>query len=118
MESEGFSMKAHSFVALFGVALASSVAAAAPDAPAAGQQGAAKYRKQEREVEGVPQTQLTKPTAPPKQEKKTGPTITLEDFTGQRTEKIQKITDQQIGQMQRLLRVTDDDDAGKPDFHF
>src|SRR5437763_1269722 len=89
--------------ALVGLALAPSVSrGAAADEPKSGAAsggaagGVARYRKQEREVEGVPQTQLTKPQAPPKETKRSGPTIPLEEFLGQRTEKIQKITDQQI----------------------
>jgi tetratricopeptide (TPR) repeat protein len=99
---------------LLAVALAPSVGAAA----AADPKGVARYKKSEREVEGVPQTQLTKPAPPPKEAKQTGPVMSLEEFTGQRTERIQKLTDQQIGQMQRLIRVTEDDDPQKADFYF
>lgn len=98
-------LRAAAFLGL--VALAPSAALAA-----------AKYKKGEVEVTGVPQTQLTKPTPPPKEQKQSGPTITLDQFIGTRQEKIQKITDQQITQMQRLIRVTGNDDPQKPEFHF
>src|SRR5262249_32311196 len=46
------------------------------------------------------------------------PTITVEDFIMQRQTEIQKLTDQQITQMQRILRVTGDDDPEKAGFYF
>ena len=104
------------FVALLGVALAPGAGAAAPDDSSS--QGAARYKKQEIEVQGVPQTQLPKPAPPVKETKKSGPTISLDEFKGRKQGEIQKITDQQINQMQRLIRVTEDDDPQKPDFYF
>lgn len=80
--------------------------------------GSARYKKQEIEVEGVKQTELTKPTAPPKDKKSSGPVLTIDEFIGERQSKIQQITDRQVSQMQRLIRVTDDSDPQKPDFHF
>src|SRR3954471_20588386 len=118
--NRGTPMKAERFVSfslLLGIALAPSVgSAAAADDPKGG--GVARYKKAEREVQGVPQTQLTKPAPPPKETKKSGPTITLDEFVGRRQEKIQRITDKQINQMQRLIRVTEDDDPQKADFYF
>jgi tetratricopeptide (TPR) repeat protein len=99
--------------------LVSSVAFAQTPAPAAqGQgQGQARYTKKEIEVQGVPQTELTKPQGPSKEKKPDGP-ISLDEFVGQRQEKIQKLNQVTIEKYQRLLRVTDDDDPQKADFHF
>ncbi len=102
-----------------GIVLVALLAAApAPTSGSAGTgTGAAKFRKQEVEVTGVPQTQLTKPAPPPKIEKK-GPIISLEEFKGQREEKVKEINDKQIELAKRLIRVTEDDDPQKPDFWF
>src|SRR4051794_40708112 len=44
-----------------------------------------KYNKKEVEIQGVAQTNLTKPQGPPKEQKKeSGPTLTIEEFAGQR----------------------------------
>lgn len=94
------------------ITLGSAMAIAAEPA------GKARYKKQEVEVQGVSQTQLTKPAPPPKEKKESGPVISLEEFVGKRQDKIQKITDAQINQMQRLIRVTEDSDPQKPDFYF
>lgn len=81
--------------------------------------GKARYTKNEREIEGVKQTNLTKPPPPPKKEDKKGaPTLSLEDFVGQRQDKIQKLNDASIDKMGRLLKITGDDDPQKPEFHF
>jgi tetratricopeptide (TPR) repeat protein len=80
---------------------------------------APKYQKQEKEITGVPQTQLTKPQSPPKEQaKKGGPVITLEEFVGKRTEKIKKLNEATIEKFQRLIKITPDDSPDKPDFHF
>ena len=81
-------------------------------------QGSAKYSKKEIEVQGIPQTDLTKPKLPPKDQKPSGPTLTVEEFVGRRQDKIQKLNQVTIEKYQRLLRVTDDDDPQKADFHF
>ena len=101
-----------SFFVLLGIAIAPCVQAAADE------KSVARYKKQEREVEGVPQTSLTKPVAPPKETKRSGPTITVEDFVGKKQGVIDVINDKQIAQMQRLIRITDDDDPQKADFYF
>src|SRR5207248_2019675 len=69
-----------------------------------------KYTKQEVEVQGVPQTQLTKPPPPPKNQKSSGPVLTIEEFVQSRQDKIQEINDKLITQVQRMLRITGDDD--------
>jgi tetratricopeptide (TPR) repeat protein len=99
------------------VIVTTSVAASSPALAQAPAQGQAKYTKKEIEVQGVPQTQLTKPVLPTKDKKESGP-IAYEEFVGQRQEKIQKLNQAQIEKYQRLLRVTDDDDPQKADFHF
>ena len=101
-----------SFFVLLGFAIAPNVQAAADE------KGVAKYSKKEHEVEGVPQTQLTKPTPPPKESKKSGPTITVDEFVGKKQAEIINISDKQIELAKRLLRATDDDDPQKPDFYF
>jgi tetratricopeptide (TPR) repeat protein len=80
----------------------------------------ARHSKQEIQVQGTAQTELTKPKQPTKDDKKaaTGPTLTLEEFTGQKQAKIQQINDATIERFQKLLRITPDDDPQKPDFHF
>ncbi|HEY0712971.1 MAG TPA: tetratricopeptide repeat protein [Polyangia bacterium] len=80
--------------------------------------GTAKFTKKEVEVQGVPQTQLTKPQMPSKEQKPSGPQLTIEEFVGERQGKIQKLNQVTIEKYQRLLRVTDDDDPQKADFHF
>jgi tetratricopeptide (TPR) repeat protein len=80
--------------------------------------GKARYQKQEKEVQGVQQTNLTKPQAPPPKQKETGPTITVDQFIFQKQGEIQKLVDAQIIKMRRLIQVTQDDDPQKPDFHF
>ncbi len=91
------------------------MASAQPAAPAGGTK---KYTKQETEVTGVAQTNLTKPAPPPKEKKASGPTISLDQFIEKKQGQIQKITDAQITQIQRLIRITGDDDVQKPDFLF
>lgn len=91
-------------------ALALAPAARAADKP--------RYTKQEVEVKATTQTNLTKPVAPPKDKKQTGPVLTIDQFVEKKQGQIQQIVDKQIAQMQRLLRVTDDGDPQKPDFYF
>src|SRR6185436_5173059 len=78
----------------------------------------AKFKKQEVEVTGVPQTQLTKPAPPPKESKKSGPVISLDEFKGQRQEKVKEITERQIDLIKRMITVTEEDSPEKPDFYF
>jgi tetratricopeptide (TPR) repeat protein len=96
--------------------LLAPAANAQTSAPAGGK---ARYTKREVDVVGVPQTELTKPQAPSKEVRRgSGPMLTVEEFRGQRQEKIVKINQIAIEKHQRLLRVTDDDDPQKPEFHF
>lgn len=78
----------------------------------------AKYKKKELEVQGAAQTELTKPKEPPKEQKQTGPVLTVEQFVGQQQAKIQQITDKQISQLNRLIKITPNDDPQKADFYF
>jgi tetratricopeptide (TPR) repeat protein len=93
-----------------------SAALAAPAAPA--NSGKGRYSKQEKEVQAAPQTNLTKPQAPPPQKKETGPVLTIDQFIHQKQAQIQGLVDAQIIKMRRLLQVTPDDDPQKPDFWF
>ncbi len=77
-----------------------------------------KHTKREVEVQGVAQTNLTKPAPPPKDKKQTGPVISLEEFTEKKQGQIQKLNDRAIEQMGRLVRITAADDPEKPDYHF
>ncbi len=89
-----------------------------PAGPAAAQQ-TARYKKQEVQIQGVPQTQLTKPAPPPKEQKtRGGPVISLEEFVQSRQEKVRAINDKQIKQIQRLIRITEDSDPDKAKYHF
>jgi tetratricopeptide (TPR) repeat protein len=98
--------------------IATREASAQPAAGGAAAPGG-KYTKREIEVQGVPQTELTKPVQPPKDAKKpTGPVLTADQFVGQRQEKIVRLNKTTIEKFQRLLRVTDDDDPTKADLHF
>src|SRR5262245_2135824 len=109
-------MKADRFVSLFvllGIAIAPAVQAAAAD-----DKGVARYKKAEHEVTGVPQTNLTKPAPPPKETKQSGPTITAEEFSQVKMGQINVINDKQIQQLQRLIRITEDDDPQKADLYF
>ena len=107
-----------SMVAL-GIALAvPSVPRLARAADDAANSGKGRYQKQEKEIQGATQTNLTKPAAPPPQKKETGPTITIDQFIFQKQSQIQKLVDAQIIKMRRLLQVTQDDDPQKPDFWF
>jgi tetratricopeptide (TPR) repeat protein len=79
----------------------------------------ARYKKQEREIVGAQQTNLTKPQAPPADAKKqTGPVLTIDEFVDRKRGQIMQIVDKQVDQIQRLLRVTEETDPQKPDFHF
>src|SRR5688572_17957332 len=99
--------------------IAGSSLTTARDASAQAAAPAGKYTKREIEVQGVPQTELTKPVQPPKDAKKqTGPVLTADQFVGQRQEKIVRLNKTTIDKFQRLLRVTDDDDPQKADLHF
>jgi TolA-binding protein len=104
------------FFALALVIAVPSVALAAPAAPS--NSGKGRYSKQEKEVQSAPQTNLTKPQAPPPQKKETGPVLTIDQFIHQKQQQIQKLVDAQIIKMRRLLQVTPDDDPQKPDFWF
>ncbi len=121
MKKHGSSARAaavRSFAAL-AVAMPTLVGATAFAQAPAPAQGQAKYTKREIEVQGVPQTELTKPVMPSKDAKKSsGPEMTLDEFVGQRQDKIQKLNQVAIEKFQRLLRVTDDDDPQKADYHF
>jgi TolA-binding protein len=79
---------------------------------------ATKFTKKEVEIQGIKQTELTKPTAPPKEKKETGPVISLEEFTAVKQEKIISINQGLIEKMQRLIRITPADDPEKPDYTF
>ncbi len=102
-------MLALSLVATMGASLSPTLAVAA---------AAKKFGKQEAEVPGVAQTNLTKPAAPPKDQKTSGPVLTIDQFVEGRQDKIQELNDKQINQMQRLIRITGDEDPQKADFHF
>ncbi len=78
----------------------------------------AKFKKREIEVQATTQTQLTKPQAPPKEQKQTGPVLTVEQFVGQQQAKINVILDKQINHLNRLIKITPNDDPQKPDFYF
>ena len=77
-----------------------------------------KFKKKELEVQGTAQTTLTKPKEPPKEQKQTGPVLTVDQFVGQQQSKILKIVDKQIDQLRRLLKITPNDDPQKPDYLF
>jgi tetratricopeptide (TPR) repeat protein len=85
--------------------------------PAAANSGKARYTKEETEVAAT-QTTLTKPDAPPPPSKETGPVITVDQFVEQKQAQLQKLVDQQISKMKRLIQVTQDDDPQKADFWF
>ena len=78
----------------------------------------AKFKKKELEVQGGAQTELTKPKEPPKEQKQTGPILTVEQFVGQQQTKIQHITDKQISRLNQLIKITPNDDPQKADFYF
>lgn len=75
------------------------------------------YQKKETEIKAE-QSKLTKPEAPPAQPKKTGPVLTIDQFIDTKKAEIQRIVDQQINQMRKMIAVTGDDDPQKPDFYF
>lgn len=102
------STKISTLAAAFALLAASSTAASA----------APQYKKGEREISGVQQTDLTKPKAPDATKQAAGPILTIDQFVDQKRSEIMKIVDKQIEQMQRLINVTDDSDPQKPDFHF
>jgi TolA-binding protein len=84
----------------------------------AADQGPGRYKKGEKELTGVEQTNLTKPEAPPPPKKETGPVVTVDQFMEIKQGQLQKLVDQQILKMKELLRVTPDDDPQKADFYF
>jgi tetratricopeptide (TPR) repeat protein len=102
-------------LALVVALLAPAAARAAGDDAA--NSGKARYTKQEAEV-SAKQTNLTKPEAPPAQQKETGPVLTVDQFVAVKQEGIIKLVDAQISKMRRLIQVTGDDDPQKPDFLF
>ncbi len=109
-------MRATKVVSSLFAALA--MGATSPGAALAQAQGKAKFTKSEHAVEGIAQTELTKPKQPVKDDKPKGPTITLDDFVGQRTTKIKEINDRAIEKMERLTKITPDDSPEKADFQF
>src|SRR5262245_18009578 len=83
--------------------------AAAGLAPTAASAAPPKYQKQETAVQAAPQTELTKPTQKPKEEKKK-PTLEAADVFGGFGEQLKAVTDSQIKVLQRLIDNTSDDD--------
>jgi hypothetical protein len=77
-----------------------------------------KFKKKEVEVQGVAQTTLTKPKEPPKEQKQSGPVLTVEQFVVQQQAKINQIVDKQIAQLNRLIKITPNGDPQKADFYF
>ena len=83
-------------------------------APAAAQ----KYTKQTLDMQNVPVPAhpVAQPTA--KAEVKTGPRLTLEEFTRQKQANIQKAIDKQIAYLRRLIELASPDDPQLPDYRF
>lgn len=78
----------------------------------------AKYKKKEIDVQAVTQTQLTKPKEPPKEQKQSGPVLTVEQFVGQQQAKIQGIIDSSLDKLKKLIKIAAEDDPQKPDYYF
>jgi len=78
---------------------------------------AAKYQKATTVQVQAVQTTRTKVQAKPK-EAPTRPTIMAEQFRTDTAAKVERLTDQAIAVMQRLIDKTADDDPEKPDFYF
>jgi len=74
--------------------------------------------RKERAVSGIKQTTLTNPDAPPTKEEAKGPVLTVDQFIGLKRGQVMKIVNKQIKQMNRLIRVAEDDNPEKPEFYF
>ncbi len=93
-----------------GLLLIPSAAAAAPPP---------RHGKTETVVPTVPQTALTRPDRPaPARPAPTRPALTLDQFIGERQEKIHQLNQVVLDKYLRLLRVTAPDDTARPDLHF
>jgi TolA-binding protein len=79
-----------------------------------------KHNKPETVLPPVPQTTLTRPGRPaPVRKEPVGPTLTLDQFIGERQEKIHQLNQVVLEKYQRLLRVTPGEDgAARADLHF
>jgi TolA-binding protein len=94
------------------------VAAAASLAHSGAMAAAPRHSKPQAPLEGVAQTALTKPERPPPAERPRGPLLTLDQFIGQRQEKIHQLNQAVLERFQRLLRVTSQEDSQRADLHF
>ena len=76
-----------------------------------------RLQKRELEVRGGERVEWSrsKPTAV---EKPGGPAITVEDFVGRQQAKMQEINQRQVAQLERLIRISRDDDPMKPEYRF
>jgi tetratricopeptide (TPR) repeat protein len=101
-------MRSHP-VQIVGVAAALALGGSALAAP--------KYQKQTTVQVQAVQTSRTKVEAKPKEGPRR-PTILAEQFRTETTAKVEKLTDQAISTLKRLISVTDDTDPEKPDFYF
>ena len=78
-----------------------------------------KHTKAETVVPSVPQTQLTRPEGPAPARKPTAAlTLTLDEFIGQRQDKIHQLNQAVLDKFLRLLRVTGAEDSQRADLHF
>ena len=90
----------------------------ATPAPARAQKYTKKTLDMEKVSMPVPAAVQPKAKAGAKTETKTGPVLTLEQFTAWKQANIQKYIDKQIAQLRQLIALTGPDDAKLPDFWF
>jgi hypothetical protein len=77
---------------------------------------AAKLSKTTRELQGLPEP--ARHQSPPRPSQAAAPRLTVEAFISEQRERIQDISDKQIGYLQRLIVLTSPDDPQLPDYQF
>lgn len=80
--------------------------------------GAPKYSKRTDVQVQATQTSRTKVGEKPKDGQPSRPGVMAEQFRTEATAKVERLTDQAIATLKRLIQVTADDDPEKPDFYF
>ncbi|MBW2731978.1 MAG: tetratricopeptide repeat protein [Deltaproteobacteria bacterium] len=82
--------------------------------------GAARYNKSEVQVKATVQkhTTVVKKKEPKPEDRRRRPAISGEAFRAQLQAKVSRLTDAAIKTLNRLIRITPDDDPEKPDFYF
>jgi TolA-binding protein len=79
---------------------------------------AQKYTKKTFDMQGIAVPARAAPQPKAKEAAKSGPVLTLEEFTSQKLASIQRYVDKQIAEMRRLIALASPDDPNLPDYWF